>query len=133
VTTASAASESDGAEPLECWCCGCACQESELVRLGGHPEVGVCLSCAHFLHQQARGREDALRPSPASRVRDALRSARWVVIHRQWHQKPIIGRVFRWLGRRLPLPHARIAPATRNCYDMRHIARRSHSRGKDQS
>jgi hypothetical protein len=102
VTSAAAATESDAAEPLACWCCGSAYQEAELVRLGTHPEVGVCLRCAHFLHQQARGREDALRPSPAALVRDQLRSARQVVMQRGWHQKPVIGRPLRWLGRRLP-------------------------------
>jgi hypothetical protein len=102
VTTAAAAGESDAAEPLQCWCCGSAYQESELVRLGSHPEVGVCLRCAHFLHQQARGREDALHPSLASRARDQLRSARRVVMQWGWHQKPVIGRPLRWLGRRLP-------------------------------
>jgi hypothetical protein len=102
VTTSAAASESDAAELLECWCCSSPYQESELVRLGGHPEVGVCLNCTHYLHQQARGREDTLRPTPASRVRDAMRSTRRVVIERHWHQRPIIGRPLRWLGRRLP-------------------------------
>jgi hypothetical protein len=102
VTTAAAAAGSDAAEPFECWCCGSAYQESELVRLGSHPEVGVCLRCAHFLHQQARRREDALRPSPASRMRDQLRSARLVVMQRSWHQKAVIGRPLRWLGRHLP-------------------------------
>src|SRR5207249_3782151 len=49
VTTA-AATECDAAEPLACWCCGSAYHEADLVRLGSHPEVGVCLRCAHFLH-----------------------------------------------------------------------------------
>lgn len=100
--SAAAASEPDGAGPRECWCCGSARQESELVRLGGHPEVGVCLNCAHYLHQQARSREDALHPSPATRVRDAVRAVRQLVIRQQWHLKPIIGRPLRWLGQRLP-------------------------------
>jgi hypothetical protein len=73
-----------------------------LVRLGTHSEVGVCLRCAHFLHQQARGREDAARPSPAARVRGGLRAGRGLVMRRRWHQMPIIGRPLRWLGRRLP-------------------------------
>jgi len=102
VTTPAAGTESDPAGPLECWCCGSAYRESELVRLGSHPDVGVCLRCAHFLHQQARGREDALRPSPASRVRDGLRLARRVVMQRRWHQQPVIGKPLRWLWRRLP-------------------------------
>ena len=102
MTTAAAATESDAAKPLACWCCGSAYQEAELVRLGSHPEVGVCLRCAQFLHQQARGRQDALRPSPASRVRDQLRAGRRVVMQRRWHQKPVIRRPLRWFGRRLP-------------------------------
>jgi hypothetical protein len=96
------AAESDAAEPLQCWCCNGIYTEAELVRLGSHPEVGVCLRCAHFLHQQARGREDALRPSPASRLRDGMRAGRRLVMRQHWHQKPIIGRPLRWLGRRLP-------------------------------
>jgi hypothetical protein len=102
VPAAAAATESDTAEPLPCWCCSSPCQEAELVRLHSHPEVGVCLRCAHYLHQQARGREDARRPSAAARARDGLRAARRVVMQRHWHQKPVIGRPLRWLGRRLP-------------------------------
>jgi hypothetical protein len=60
------------------------------------------LRCGHFLHQQARAREDALRPSPASRLRDGLRAGRRIVVDRGWQQKPVIGRPLRWLGRRLP-------------------------------
>jgi hypothetical protein len=102
VSTAAAAARSNAAEPPECWCCGKAYPESELVRLGNHPEVAVCIPCAHFLYQQARGREDALHPSPASWVRDQLRSARRVVMQQGWHQKPVIGEPLRWLGRHLP-------------------------------
>jgi hypothetical protein len=101
VTTAEIATESDAAERFECWGCGSPSPETELIRLGNHPEVGVCLGCAHYLHQRARSREDALRRSLVSRLRDGLRSARHAVIHRRWHQKPIIGRALRWLGRRL--------------------------------
>ncbi|HYU04242.1 MAG TPA: hypothetical protein VEL02_10415 [Jatrophihabitantaceae bacterium] len=101
-TTAAAAAGSDAAEPLECWCCGTTYQESDLVRLGSHPEVGVCLACAHYLHLQARGREDARRPSLASRVRDQARAARQMVIQRGWQRNRVIGRPLRWLGRHLP-------------------------------
>jgi hypothetical protein len=87
---------------VACWCCGRSRPESGVVRLGGHPEVAVCLSCAHFLHRQARGREDALRPSPAGRVRDGMRAGRRLVIQRGWQHKPLIGPVLRWLGGRLP-------------------------------
>jgi hypothetical protein len=85
-----------------CWCCGQQRAESDVVRLGEHPEVAVCLGCAHFLHQQARGREDAARRSPASLVRDGLRAGRRLVMRRRWHQAPVLGRALRWIGRRLP-------------------------------
>ncbi|AEH10796.1 MULTISPECIES: hypothetical protein [Protofrankia] len=74
MSTAVTATESDAAEPRVCWCCGGTYPEPGLVRLGSHPEVGICLPCAHYLHQQARGREDARRRSPAARLRDGLRA-----------------------------------------------------------
>lgn len=85
-----------------CWCCGREEPEASLVRLGNHPEVAVCLRCAHFLHQQARGREDAVRTSPAARARDGLRAARRFVIQRGWHRKAGIGPLLRRLGRHTP-------------------------------
>jgi hypothetical protein len=90
------------AEEVACWCCAWTGPESGVVRLGGHPEVAVCLRCAHFLHQQARGREDAARQSPATRVRDGLRAGRRLVMRHGWHQNPVVGPVLRWLGPRLP-------------------------------
>lgn len=102
MTSAAPASQADAAELLECWCCGTSYPEADLVRLGNHPEAAVCLVCAHYLHQQARAREDARRPSPATRVRNQLRAARQLVIRRSWHRAPVIGRPLRWLGRRLP-------------------------------
>lgn len=87
---------------LACWCCGQRRPPTSVVHLGDHPEVAVCLRCAHFLHQQAQGREDALRPSPAARLRDVLRAGRRLVMRRGWHQKPGIGPLLRWLGPRMP-------------------------------
>ena len=87
---------------VACWCCGSSCPESGVVRLGSRPEVAVCLRCAHFLHRQARGREDELRPSPAARVRDVERAIRREVMRRGWQHKPVIGPALRWLGRRMP-------------------------------
>ncbi|MGZ4606682.1 MAG: hypothetical protein ACXVXV_11155 [Blastococcus sp.] len=93
----------DGAGHLvPCWCCGRRCPAADVVHLGNRPEVAVCLRCAHFLHQQARGREDARRTSPAARARDGLRAARRLVIAQRWHEKPVIGPLLRWLGPRLP-------------------------------
>jgi len=97
-----AASDARGGGAAECWCCGQRYPGERLLRLGSHPEVAVCLACAHFLHQQAQQREDALRPSVASRLRDAARLARRLVIDHGWHQRPLVGRPLRWLGQRLP-------------------------------
>jgi hypothetical protein len=94
-------SASSGGE-ADCWCCGQRYPSDRLVPLGSHPEVAVCFACAHFLHRQAGQREDALQPSIAGRLRDGLRRGRRVVIERQWHQRPVIGRPLRWLGRHLP-------------------------------
>jgi hypothetical protein len=98
----SRAAQAEAAVPLECWCCGAAYPDADLIRLGNHAGVGVCLRCAHFLHQQALARQDALHPSPATWVRDVLRAARRTVMKRGWHQQPIISRPLRWLGRRIP-------------------------------
>jgi hypothetical protein len=87
---------------VRCWCCGQRRSPEDVVHLGDHPEVAVCLDCAHVLHQRARAVEDVQRPSPAARARDGLRAARNLVIARRWHEKPLIGGVLRWLGARLP-------------------------------
>ncbi|HEX2401061.1 MAG TPA: hypothetical protein VHJ79_13920 [Mycobacterium sp.] len=91
-----------GGGDTDCWCCGQRYPNERLVRLGNHPEAAVCVWCAHFLHQQAMQREDALRPSIASRLRDGQRWARRVVMDHHWHRWPVIGRPLRWLGRYLP-------------------------------
>jgi hypothetical protein len=73
-----------------------------MVRLGNHPEVGVCIRCAHFLHKQAGGLEDRQRAGVLPRLRDGLRTIREGVVQRGWHQRPLIGRPLRWLGKFLP-------------------------------
>jgi hypothetical protein len=100
--TDSAAETAGDLGEVACWCCGKRYAEPQIVRLGEHPQVGVCLGCAHFLHRQARAREDAARSSPATRARDLLRAARELVIRRGWHNVPLIGPVLRRLGSRLP-------------------------------
>jgi hypothetical protein len=99
---ASATAGNEFAGPTRCWCCGQERAEAGVVRLGDHPEVAVCLRCAHFLHQRARGREDAARPSPAALVRDGLRAGRRSVMRHGLQHQPLIGPVLRWLGPRLP-------------------------------
>ncbi len=97
-----AAADARGGGAAECRCCGQRYPGERLVRLGSHPGVAVCLACAHFLRQQAGQREDALRASIASRLRDGLRWVRRVVMDHGWHRRPVVGRPLRWLGRRLP-------------------------------
>jgi hypothetical protein len=87
---------------VRCWCCGQQRPTNHLLHLSSHPEVAVCLACAHFLHRRARAREDELHPSLAGRGRDVLRAGRELVIRRGWQHAPGVGRVLRWAGRRLP-------------------------------
>ncbi|HLM07091.1 MAG TPA: hypothetical protein VK402_18065 [Blastococcus sp.] len=89
-------------ENVHCWCCGRFRGEQDVVRLGDHPEVRVCLGCAHFLHQRATAREDSLRPSPGARARNALRAGRGFVMQRGWQDKRVLGPLLRRLDRRLP-------------------------------
>jgi hypothetical protein len=72
----SAVKNSVNAGFLECWCCGSSFPEEQVVRLGQHPEVAVCLDWALFLN-----RRDESRPyksnlhgfrGTSSRVRDAV-------------------------------------------------------------
>ena len=51
-----------------CWCCGRVTAEEALVRLGNHPEVGVCTNCVRFLGRRARDYQ-------ASVMRKRLRGA----------------------------------------------------------
>jgi hypothetical protein len=92
----------DADDQAECWCCGRLQPLTQIVELGNHPEVKLCLRCAHFVHRRAREREDQTRPSPMARGRDLLRAGRRTVIHREWHRKPVIGPIVRWLGRHTP-------------------------------
>jgi hypothetical protein len=85
-----------------CWCCGAEFDDRDLVRLGAHPEVGVCLGCARYLQRRAAEREDELRPSRSARVRAGVRGLRGWVMGRGWHQLPGIGRLLRRIDRHLP-------------------------------
>lgn len=87
---------------VSCWCCGCMDDPSRLVHLGNHPEVHLCLGCAHFVHQQAWEIEDAGRRGPAGRAREGVRTVRAVVVRRGWHHQKVLGGALRWLGRYLP-------------------------------
>ncbi|WP_328332146.1 hypothetical protein OHA70_13295 [Kribbella sp. NBC_00382] len=85
-----------------CWCCGGEFGSRDILRLGQHPEVGVCLQCARFLQRRAVEREDELHPSPGARARAVVRRGRDLVISHGWQQRPIIGQLLRRIDRYLP-------------------------------
>jgi hypothetical protein len=73
-----------------------------MLHLGNHPEVSVCINCAHFLHKEANGIEDSSKAGFGPRARDTFRGLRRTVVQRGWHRSPLIGRPLKWLGRYLP-------------------------------
>lgn len=85
-----------------CWCCGEQQDESSVVRLGDHPEVTLCLRCAHFVHRRAQALEDAGVRTVATRVRGVVRACESLVVQHDVLRKPVIGPLLRWLGPRLP-------------------------------
>ena len=102
MTDTHAAVDQPDAGRSECWCCGTADAPSRMVHLGNHPEVTLCLRCAHFVHQRAWEIEDRGKRSPSALFRGGIRSMRAGVMRRGWHQNRFIGGRLRWLGKRLP-------------------------------
>lgn len=94
--------EQETASRTECWCCGSPYPEAELVRLGQHPEVGVCLACAHSLQRRARARRDEHRPTLGARARAAIEAVRAAVIRKGWHERAVVGALLRRIDRHLP-------------------------------
>jgi hypothetical protein len=82
-----------------CWCCGRVTAGETLVRLGMHPEVGVCVSCVRFLGRRARDYQASVM---RSRLRRAAESVRSQVMSRGWHERPVIGPGLRWINRHAP-------------------------------
>lgn len=94
--------EEERASGTGCWCCGGGYPEAELVRLGQHPEVGVCLRCARWLQPGAVQRHDEQHPSPAGRLRGGIQGVRAAVIRKSWHRRGVLGTALRWIDRHLP-------------------------------
>jgi hypothetical protein len=82
-----------------CWCCDREYGGQQLVHLGFHPEVTVCLECARWLHRRAVERRDELEPGLGARPRAGVRAARELVMRHGWHDHPVLGRPLRWLDR----------------------------------
>ena len=87
---------------VACWCCGEQRPAASVVHLNSHPEVGVCLGCAHFLQRRATQRLDEMYPSIGSRMRTPVRKVRAIVVEHGWLNKPLVGGILRWMGRHLP-------------------------------
>ena len=57
----------DFGEPMGvtgCWCCGDRTVQASLVRLGEHPEVGVCFRCVGVLVRRKREIKRCTRAAP---------------------------------------------------------------------
>jgi hypothetical protein len=87
---------------VECWCCQITDASDRMVQLVNHPEVHLCLRCAHFVHQQAWEIEDERRGGVGAFARDMFRKVRAEVVRHGWHRNRFIGGKLRWLGRHLP-------------------------------
>src|SRR3981189_1801976 len=94
--------EHESRSVARCWCCGTPHSDEDLVHLGEHPEVGVCLGCARWLQRRAVERYDEQHPSMAARLRAGIRTARTAVIRKGWHQRGVLGAVLRRIDRHLP-------------------------------
>lgn len=94
--------EDADATTSECWCCGCSDDPTRMVHLGNHPEVFLCVRCAHSVSKWAWEIEDRSKTGPLVVARDRLRVVRRLVIERGWHRRPVVGGLTRWIGKRLP-------------------------------
>jgi hypothetical protein len=88
--------------PSQCWCCGVIDDPARQVHLGDHPEVALCIRCAHSVSKWAWEIEDQAKTGPIVRARDRFRELRRGVIRRGWHRSRLVGAPIRWIGKRLP-------------------------------
>lgn len=86
----------------QCWCCGMTAPSDSMVHLGNHPEVVICVRCAHSVATWAWEIEDRSRSEPLVTIRDQFRVLRKAVVRRGWHHNPVFGGPIRWIGKRLP-------------------------------
>ena len=85
-----------------CWCCGSSAAADTMVHLGNHPEVALCRGCARWAAKQAWQLDDRAKTGPLVAVRNALRSARRIVVEHGWHRSRFVGALLRWIGKQLP-------------------------------
>jgi hypothetical protein len=82
-----------------CWCCGQTIPEGALVHLSDHPEVGICINCAHWLRRRARDYQATVL---RQRLRGTAESIRREVMARSWHERPVTGPALRWINQHSP-------------------------------
>lgn len=97
-----AALDTAGEDFSQCWCCDASADPTRMVHLGNHPEVALCVRCAHWAAKQAWEIEDQGKAGPLVRVRSRLRAARRYVVRRGWQHHWLLRGPLRWLGKRLP-------------------------------
>ena len=85
-----------------CWCCGNPFEETDLTRLGAHPEVGVCAGCAQWVNRRARSTSDNGLHSPAVVLRRGIDGVRERAINAGPHHWPLVGPLLTRLDRHLP-------------------------------
>lgn len=89
-------------EQPTCWCCGGTFAEDDLVRLGCHPEVGLCQACVRWVNRRAAEQKATGRKGPAAFYRGAFGTARIWVLRHDLQNKPVIGHLVQALDRLLP-------------------------------
>ena len=66
MTNVALAAEYEPPDPPDgCWCCGDLTVRGSLLRLGNHPEVGVCFKCVGWLAKREHAIERSTRRAPA--------------------------------------------------------------------
>jgi hypothetical protein len=100
--TSRVAVDDEERNPSQCWCCGAIEDPAKLVRLGNHPEVAVCIRCAHSLSKWAWEIEDRGRSGLAPPARDGIRRLRKTVVAHGWHENKVVACGLRWLRRFTP-------------------------------
>ena len=75
-----AAAEDTDRSPSQCWCCGTTDDPSRMVHLGNHPEVALCIRCAHSVSKWAWEIKDQYKTGPLVIARDRFRAVRRHVI-----------------------------------------------------
>lgn len=85
-----------------CWCCGGLFDQEDLTRLGEHPEVALCPTCAQWVHRRSRAAADRGRRTPGALLRAALARAREAAVESGVADRPVVGPILRRVDRHLP-------------------------------